>query len=186
MNTHITAAQLARKLGVDISKINTVTAKGEIVPYFKGEVIEVEQVPFILAENKLLDYKQTNQLGALLLDCFKKSEPLEVAQKRQSLEIKLRRLEAQTEAAENTELRLKSRLDEFDAKLWKFTNNQDKSSAEYLELSGARREVEKQHNEAFSVLIDLQNKVKDLKNGIKELGEAPGLLDGFLDFIAQK
>jgi hypothetical protein len=53
-------------------------------------------------------------------------------------------------------------------------------------LSGARREVEKQHNEAFSVLIDLQNKVKDLKNGIKELGEAPGLLDGFLDFIAQK
>lgn len=186
MNTTITAAQLARKLGVDVSRINAVHPSGNVVPYEPNEKIEIDYVPCLLMNNMLLNYPKTNQLGRLILDCFKKHEPAEIAQKRQTLDIKLRRVEAEKEECEARETRLKARLNEFDSKLSQFKTDEEKTQPEYLELVGARREVEKQHNEEFKMLLHLQEKVKDVKKDIKELGEAPDLLDGFLEFLANK
>lgn len=186
MNTTITAAQLAQKIGVDINKINTVTPDGIIIPFKKNEQIELNEVPFLLQQNGWVSHVKKKQLGLLILDCFKKHEPAEIAQQRQTLDIKLRKVEAEKEECEARETRLKARLDEFDSKLSQFKTDEEKTQPECLELVGARREVEKQHNEEFKMLLHLQEKVKDVKKAIKELGEAPDLLDGFLEFITNK
>lgn len=174
----ITAKKLAKLLGVD--KIAVFIDGKQVTPIEDNRDIPVEDIPFFAAiMDDIVSDEKRHEMGMVILQHYETKESATTSQKRQELNQKLRDFEGALTRAEGAHERKNSTLKEIKALM----DKEQKDSPKYLSLKGDYRRIEKEADEAFRLIKDLEGNIKRYNKAIKELVDEPQIFDGFIDFI---